>query len=340
MKTAKIHPSYLNTDDLIRLFASNQATLSLLLVLACCTIFYYQVLFEGRIWLIVVPTCLLILNFLLALFTRRILKNNWLLMSFHFALIALVILIFLGQMTYFKATLELAENEAFAGQLENVRKGSWHRYGLDRAKFTNLGFQIRYHEGIKRDNTLNQIQMTLPDNRQQHIEIGDHVPLVIGHYRFYTTHNKGYAPVFEWRPAGAEEAIIGSIHLPAYPVHEYNQALEWNIPSSQQKLWTMLQIIDDVLPEDRDFDFQIPQRHHLVVRIMNQRHELKPGDELMLPNGVLKYRKLTTWMGYKIDYDWTRPWLLATSIIGLSALFCHFIFKFFFAGLTINERQG
>ena len=338
MKTAPIHPRYSSSGGLIHLLASNRATLFLLLVLFFNIVFYYQVSIEGRIWLLVAPACLLILNFLLALFTRHILKNNGWLMAFHFALIVLVLLTVLGQMTYFRATLELAENEEFSGQLENVRKGPWHQYGLTQTQFTNLGFQIRYHKGVRRDDTINQIQITLPEKPQQLVEIGDHVPLVVGHYRFYTSHNKGYAPIFEWRRKGSEDAVVGSIHLPAYPINEYRQALEWNIPGSQHKIWTMLQIDDEVLPEDRDFSFRVPENHRLVVRFNDQRYEIKPGDELTFPEGVLSYQKLTTWMGYKVDYDWTRPWLLATAAIGLLSLFLHFFSKFFQSAVTRSER--
>jgi len=336
----KTRHNIFNPVVLIHLFASNRTTLFLLPGLALCIIVYYQVTLEGRLWIILVPTLLLIVNFLLALFTRSILKNNWLLMVFHFALIALVILVLLGQLTYLQATLELSTNEEFSGQLENVRQGPLHSYELTQARFTNLGFQIRYHKGIKRDKTLNQIKLINDDGRNQMIEIGDHVPLVIGHYRFYTSHNKGYAPVFEWYPSGSTEVILGSIHLPAYPVHEYRQALEWKIPGSDRSLWTFLSIEDDVLPEDRAFDFQVPEKHQLIVRYQDQRHELKPGDELTLPEGVLRYQKLSTWMGYKVDYDWTRPWLLVTTLIGLFGLIMHFILKFTGPWITRNESAN
>ena len=336
----KTHHKFFNPIALIHLFASNRTTLYLLVGLALCIIIYYQVTLEERLWLILVPTFLLITNFLLALFTRRILKNNWLLMVFHFALIALVVLVLLGQLTYLKATLELSTNEEFSGQLENVRQGLWHRYGLTQARFTNLGFQIRYHKGIKRDKTLNRIQLINSGGRKRVIEIGDHVPHVIGHYRFYTSHNKGYAPVFEWNPSGSTEVILGSIHLPAYPVHEYRQALEWKIPGSARSLWTYLNIEDDVLPEDRAFDFQVPEKNQLVVRYQDQRHELRPGDQLALPEGVLRYQKLSTWMGYKVDYDWTRPWLVVTALIGLFGLFGHFMQKFTGRRITRNESAN
>ncbi len=328
MKIAKTHLESPPSIGLIDAFASNRCTLLLLVVLALAITVYYQVSLPQRIWIIALPTGLLILNFLLALATRDILKNNWPLMVFHFALIALVLLAFAGRMSFFKATLELAESEEFSGQLENVQQGPWHRYGLSATRFTNLGFQIRYHAGVKRDKTLNQLLQTAPDGSQQALEIGDHVPLIIGHYRFYTSHNKGYAPVFEWRPFASSAKVVGSIHLPAYPTHEFRQALQWTIPGTDTELWAFLKIEENVLPEDREFDFQVPWQHQLVLRYQNQRYTLRPGDELELPGGVLRYRKLATWMGYKVDYDWTRPWLLATALIGLAGLFGHFIIKF------------
>jgi cytochrome c biogenesis protein len=339
VKTAKILPKQTGSVGLVSVFASNRTTLMLLVLLSIAITIYYQVSLQQRLWIIVVPTFLLILNFMLALATRDILKNSWPLMIFHFALIALVILAFAGKMSFFNGTLELAENEEFAGQVENIEQGPWHRYGLSATRFTNLGFQIRYREGIKRDKTVNQIALILRNGQQQTLEIGDHVPLVIGHYRFYTSHNKGYAPVFEWRPSASTRVVVGSIHLPAYPAHEYRQALEWNVPGSDLKLWTMLNIEENVLPTDREFQFLVPEQHQLVVRHQDKRYALLPGDEIYLPGGRLTYRKLTTWMGYKVDYDWTRPWLLATALIGLMGLFSHFFVKFFYPGREGNTSS-
>ena len=118
------------------------------------------------------------------------------------------------------------------------------------------------------------------------------------------------------------------MHLPAYPTNEFRQALEWKLPGSEQSLWTMLQIDEDVLPEDREFEFTVPKRHRLIVRIGDERRELVPGDELALPGGVLRYRELSTWMGYRVHYDWTRPWMLAAVLIGLFSLFAHYVVKF------------
>ena len=133
--------------------------------------------------------------------------------------------------------------------------------------------------------------------------------------------------------------------MPAYPVHEFRQALEWKVPGNGESLWTMLVIEDDVLPEDRAFDFMLPERHRLIVRRGEERHELRPGAELVLPRGILRYRGLSSWMGYKVDYDWTRPWLLASALVGLAALFLHYLFKFdllsrrSFASRGVYRRQ-
>ena len=316
---------------MIAFLSSNRFTLLCLLLLAAGSVAYYQFPLAGRIGFVALPTLLLVVNFLFAVAARGILRNNWPLMIFHFALIVLAALGLVSRMSYFQATLELAEHEVFDGnprQLDNLVQGPWHRYGLADAEFSNLGFRINYRTGVKRDRTVNRIALHAGDGGHRVVEIGDHVPLVIGHYRFYTSHNKGYAPVFEWLAAGSETPVTGSIHLPAYPINEYRQALEWQLPGSGLRLWTMLSIDENVLPEDRPFEFTVPEAHRIVVRVGERRFEMRPGDRVELDNGVLGYRGLSSWMGYKIDYDWTRPWLLASAIIAILSLFAHYAWKF------------
>lgn len=328
MKTARIHPERGRPEALARLAASNAATLALLAILGLSVVLYYRLQVPGRLWLLALPSLLLIVNFALALALRGILRNNWPLLVFHFALIALVLLAFASRLSAFRATLELTRGETFGGQLQNVQRGPWHRDGLAQTRFTNLGYEIRYRPGIKRDRTVNRIALIGPDGGSRIVEIGDHVPLVVGHYRIYTSHNKGYAPVFEWRAEGDAPAVVGSVHLPAYPAHQFGQALEWQIPGSDLSVWTMLAIEDEIMPADREFMFGVPARHHLVLRHGARRVEMRPGDEVALPGGVLRYIELSTWMGYKVDYDWTRPWLLAIAIVGIVALFVHYADKF------------
>ena len=63
--------------------------------------------------------------------------------------------------------------------------------------------------------------------------IGDQTPLVLEGYRFYTTSNKGFAPVFVWQPAGGA-AERGSVHLPPYPVLQFAQQVEWTPPGATE----------------------------------------------------------------------------------------------------------
>ena len=41
------------------------------------------------------------------------------------------------------------------------------------------------------------------------------------------------------------------------------------------------------------------------------RAELAPGERVAIPGGTLIYERLSTWMGYRVSYNATLPWLLA-----------------------------
>jgi cytochrome c biogenesis protein len=305
--------------------SSAKLTLILVILLFVAIVLYQKLPENIRLLVLLTPIILLMINFIAVLVLRKAFASSPSLLVFHLALFFLVILVGLGQLTYLKGTLELSTLGVFSGQLENTQAGPWHDYQLSEVSFTNLGFSIHYHKGIKRDNTLNRIRLGKDSGNERIIEIGDHIPLVIGHYRFYTTHNKGYAPLFHWLPADGGPVQLGSVHLPAYPIHEYKQAREWTLPKTQQKIWTMLVMEEDVLPEHRNFNFRIPDKHYLVIRIGDQRHILRVGDEIKLDSGILRYHSLTSWMGYKVDYDWTRSWLFITCLIALLSLSLHYV---------------
>ncbi len=320
---------YLNSEGrgISGVLASPLLTLASIIALFASISLYPYLAGRTQLTLLLIPTVALMINFLALLFVRGAFSAKPALLLFHFCLFSLVILAIIGQLTYLKATLELSSMEAFDGRLENVEAGLFHDYQLDREKFSNLGFSISYRPGIKRDSTVNRIQLETPGQKQRVVEIGDHIPLVLGHYRLYTTHNKGYSPLFRWFPDDNSPSQLGSVHLPAYPINEYKQAREWTPPGSQQQLWTMLVMEEDVLPENREFNFSIPYRHHLVIRIGEDRNVLRVGEEIRLDSGILRYESLTSWMGYKVDYDWTRPWLLATCLIGLVSLSLYYLNK-------------
>jgi cytochrome c biogenesis protein len=306
--------------------ASLKLTLALLILLGAGVIAHDHVA-GGTAWLVAVPLLLGAVNLSAAVLTHPVFRQHTALLMFHVALLAIVALVGAGRLTYLKGQLELAEGELFNGELARRESGPWHRSLLDRAQFVNDGFTIRYEKGMRRAETRNTVRWLDDTGREQKGVIGDNEPLVRHGYRFYTSFNKGFAPVFTWHPAFGPPQR-GSINLPSYPIHEYGQALEWTVPGTQTKFWTMLQFDEVLLDPDRVSQFRLPTRHTLVVRIGDTRHELAPGGRLTLPQGVLEYERLSTWMGYTVFYDWTLPWLFIACVLGVGSLAWHFCKKF------------
>ncbi|MHB0986185.1 MAG: cytochrome c biogenesis protein ResB [Sulfuricella sp.] len=278
---------------------------------------------------LVLPLLLLSLNLIAAVLTNPAFRRSGALLLFHMALIAIVLLVTAGRLTYLKGHVELSEGESFDGQLTASEAGPWHQSGLDRVHFTNDGFSIEYAPGIQRGKTRNAVQYTDARGKEQHAEIGDQTPLVLEGYRFYTSSNKGFAPAFLWTPAAGREPVLGTVHLPSYPVNEGWQARAWQLPGTGIQLWTMLKFDEIILDPNAASEFRLPHRHKVIVRIGGQRHELLPGQAISLPGGGrLVYDGLRTWMGYTVFYDWTIHWLLAASVIAVGALGWHFWRKF------------
>jgi cytochrome c biogenesis protein len=309
--------------------ASNRLTLVFLFALFLAVSLYQYMEPTTRLAALLTPTFLLMVNFIIAMFRKKVFASKPALLVFHMALFVFVIQIIISQLTFLKGTTEVGTMQDFGGVLENVQAGPWHDYTLDEKTFTNLGFRINYREGIQRDNTINRIRINEDNGSSHTLEIGDNVPLLLGHYRLYTSHNKGYAPIFTWIPYDNTPPLSGSVHLPAYPINEYEQAREWVLPGTQTEIWTMLILEENVIPDDRSFSFQIPQKHHVVIRIGEQRVEMSTGDQIELENGTLRYETLSSWMGYTVDYDWTRPWLLATCMIAMLSLSVHYLITIF-----------
>ena len=150
----------------------------------------------------------------------------------------------------------------------------------------------------------------------------------MGGYRFYTTINKGFAPVFTWKPADGSAEQIGAVHMPSYPRLHLQQQNEWQPPGSNTRLWVMLQIDEEMFTPDKPAELRIPEKHKIIIRLNDARWELKPGDSVRLPDGVLVYQELRKWMGYDVTYNFTLPWLLAASLLAVLSMAWHFWQKF------------
>ena len=306
--------------------ASLKLTLAIIVILvAGIGIIYFSNV--RYVWALAIPFAAFAVNLGAAVATNPVFRKHTALLVFHLALITIVLLIALGRLTYFKGRTELVEGEVFAGQMVFEESGPWHPRHLDTLRFSNDGFTISYFSTMKRGTTRNQVTWTAPDGRTGQSIIGDQYPLLLEGYRIYATANKGFAPVFRWRPDNGSEQI-GAMHLPTYPLMQYKQINEWQPPGSQVKLWIMLPISEVLLAPDRPSEFRLPTSQQLVVRLGEERRTLSPGETMRLPDGELTYLELRKWMGYDFSYDFTLPWLLASSILAVVSMAWHFWQKF------------
>jgi len=266
---------------------------------------------------IVVPLTLLSLNLAAALATRPVLRRGGLGL-FHFALLALLMLVGAGRMTHFDARVEVAEDALLDPALVEVTgAGPWHGTAWRQLSFRQGGYDVAYAAGLKRAHTRSQVW--LPGEGQARV-VGDDTPLVIEGYRFYTTHNKGLAPVLTWQGDGALP-LRGSLHMPSYPLFDWKQENRWTAPDGRElRFWLR---IDKPLPEEAwTLDpHELPAV--LIVESDSARHELRPGESLQLPGATLRYERLTGWMGYRVFYDPTLLPMLLVALLGVFGLGWH-----------------
>lgn len=347
--------------NLLRQVASLKLALVIIVALTAGVLFAY--LSEVRTtWALVVPLALLAINLSAAVATNAAFRRQKGLLVFHLALIAIILLIAIGRLTYLRGTLELTEGVLFDGNLTTSEAGPLHHWRLKDVKFVHEGFEIDYApgtpnegfgtekepaaqepagnepeagsassvsdtRGARRAGTRNRVHW-LDEKQLWHTEvIGDNVPLKIQGYNFFTTSNKGFSPLFVWAPTGGA-SITGSINMPSYPAQEHKQFLEWTPPGTNLKLWTQLQFDEVIIDPYKFSQFRIPEQHKIVIRLGDDRFELKPGGSVNLPGGALTYQELSKWMGYNVDNDWTIDWLFAACLVAMGSLSWHFWKKF------------
>jgi len=273
------------------------------------------------------PLALLALNLAAAILVNPAFRRQAPLLVFHVALLALVALAAAGRLSYLNGRVELSTGEGFAGELLDSERGLLHVSRLERVDFVNEGFEIDYAPKWKRMETRNRVRWRGADGAVQAGIIGDQTPLVLEGYRFYTTSNKGFALVLEWRPANGR-AARGTLHLPPYPVMQLGQQAEWLLPSTDQKVLARLRIDEELIDYEKASGFRLPPKHDVEIQVDGKSHRLVPGSALELAGGRLGYHGLTTWMGYVVFSDWTLPWLLAAALLAAGTLAWHFWRKY------------
>ena len=286
------------------------------------------------VWVLVAPLAFLAVNLLAAIATNPRINRRGGLLTFHLGLLAIIVLAGIGRLTHLDAQLEITEGAPFsASDLTHLEQGPLHAGALNQLAFVQGSFTVDYAPGMVRGLTHSQVfvpdgAIAAPGGRQgwQTRVVGDDRPLILEGYRFYTTFNKGFAPVLTWTPDNGA-AISGTIHMPSYPLFEYKQESSWTPPGEagggkEIKFWLRLKT---GLREDAAWVLDGKTATGvLVVNTDERRVELEPGQSVQLPGGNLRYDRLTTWMGYKVFYDPTLHWLFAAAMVATLGLGLHF----------------
>lgn len=304
------------------LLASLRLTLALLMITAGLAVYGQSGAAAAFRWL-ALPFGLLGLNLVAAVAVHDRLRNSKGLLVFHLGLAALATIAGIGRLLAFDGHVEVTEGGALdVAHVVAETQAPLHSWGLDHILFLQRGFSIDYDAGMRRRATRSAV--ALPDGNGGWSErvVGDDRPLIVGGYRFYTTHNKGFAPLLTWRPAAGGE-MAGAVHLPSYPLNEDRQGNEWTLPGDQRTLALWLELSRPIYDENGHWTFAPPQDARLVVIDGDRRETLEAGQTIDLGNGRLRFDGVTTWMGYRIFYDPSLPWLLAAAGLAVAGLALH-----------------
>jgi hypothetical protein len=274
---------------------------------------------QAAAWLIAVPLALLALNLAAALATVRRLRRGGL-GVFHGCLLACLLLVAWGRLTHLDGRVAITTGQTFdAASITIEAAGPWHGDGLRQLAFQQGEFQVTYAPQVRREHTRSTVALGGGPEPVTQV-FGDDTPLVLDGYRFYTTSNKGFAPVLTWTPAGGQP-VTGALMLPSYPLEHFQQMQEWKAPGGGAwKFWLRLPEV----PENTAWTLDPARtRAALVAETAGLRHELQPGEEIRTPQGTLRYEFLSGWMGYRIFYDPTILPLLALSLLGVAGMAWH-----------------
>ncbi len=303
--------------------ASIKLTLIGMVLLCIGAILSYGSQFDFSVWVLVLPLFWLSVNLLAAISTNRKINRQPGLLVFHLGLLGIAVLAAIGRLTHLDAQVEIINGQSFEpGLLQEVKKGPWHRWGLEGGEFVQGQYIVNYEPGLQRGATYSHVYVKQSDGTRQHLVVGDDKPLLLGGYRFYTSFNKGFAPILTWIPdAGAP--VTGSVNMPSYPLYEYKQKNAWSPPGTNEEIEFWLTLKTPYTEDDYWSLQQETSSGTLAVTVGDQRVELNVGDEARLPHGRLRYEELRMWMGYTIFYDPTLRWLFFVSVVAVLGLGWH-----------------
>ncbi|RMH17352.1 MAG: hypothetical protein D6698_08445 [Gammaproteobacteria bacterium] len=318
----------------LRLLASIRLTIFYLVGLAIGAALSYDNPEDVSIWVLVIPLALLATNLLAAILSNPRINRRPGLCIFHLGLLGIVVLAAYGRLTHLDARVELVVGEPFsADNVFELRPGPWHQNRLDQVHFVQGPYTVDYSANLVRGLTHSTLYLA-----DKTVDVGDDRPLVQNGYRFYTSFNKGFAPILTWTDLKGH-SIQGAVHMPAYPIYEYKQAQHWAPPGTTLDigLWLRLKTAMDqkkawVLSREGSTGI-------LVVDAEGRRVELRPGETVHLKEGSLRYDELRMWMGYKIFYDPTLHALFFCAMLAVAGLGAHFWRYFGIHPKALQQRR-
>ncbi len=318
----------------LRVVGSHSATLALLGLMALVVAAGLAVGINVADW-IVLPVAGLFVNLVAGLVGHAALRAHPMLFAFHAMLGILALLIGLDRLTSLNGHVEVVEGAMFDPALAVVEAGPLHPYALDQVTFVQGGFEIRYLPGMKRRETVRLLRVPGAGGQWQEARVGDDNPLIVGNYRFYTSFNKGFAPVITYTGAGGQ-SVTGAVHMPSYPLRDFDQGNEWTPPNwgadwgpdrEPVKLW--LSLPEPIYDENNAWTFRKPKNPVLVVIEGEARRELLLGQGTALDGGGhIRFDELRSWMGYTITANLFNAWMMAVAITACLALAVHLWEKF------------
>ena len=312
----------------MRRLASTRLTLLGMVLLAIGAGLSYGNPADVTVWALAGPLLLLSFNLLAAILTQPRINRRPGLLIFHIGLLSICVLAAIGRLTFYEARVEVSQNSAFdVTSVDEVSQGIFHMGELQQVQFVQRDYTVEYRPGLVRGITRSNVQVGDGHGGWQPKVVGDDTPLIIDGYRFYTTFNKGFAAMLTWIPEQGE-AITGTLHMPSYPLFDYQQANSWTPPGSIEEIKFWLRLDTGL---DRDADWLLDVHNTEAVLVVNngeQRVELQPGQATDLLGGQLRYEALSSWMGYKIFYDPTLMWLFIAAMLTVLGLCLHYWDKF------------
>ncbi len=297
--------------------------LTLLVILALIVVIVYDLeitpLHES--WL---AACfvLLALNLAAAIAVRTQFRRQPALLVFHLCLLAVVGLAAVQTLTGFDGRIELAENQAFSRQATEVmQQGPWHANDLGQVNFVQGPVEVDYSPKLRRGRTRSKVFHRNVQGSESTV-FGDTQAYHDHGYRFITTPNKGYALTLTWLGQGTPTAT-GNIHMPSFPVREWDQQNHWQLPSGERVVLELekpsVPVMTDWTLSSNDFDGRV-----FIVRQDGTRLALNTGNAITLDGGKLRLDEVGLWIGYRIESNAVLPWLFISGLLATLALGWHF----------------